>query len=338
MTDLSPDLNKRLEEIRDAERRRSKQNIAVDPNDIGFSEQGDARDDGSSSGVGYTARAVSATSGASDSGIRWLSSEARDGSASSHQDELAPSKRDTGTEGDREERGRNAVQGGYSLNDTSKPQGFVGVPSQSEQAERPQTNTSQEESPFDIIQIIAQSKDGKRQRVRRRDRKLVWRDTPSASTPTGPKVVVDNSPPVSPKEKEPSPLEKMYRGTVSKLKGVLTEREADEMLIQLEDALPIYLDTLDKVFIATLKGNPQLVFFGDIDEADTHFLCVWQIDRARKDDKVATGVRAMVESYRMLKAGQILLPRFFKVWQAYNDFGFEIPGGKAWKRQSRAYR
>lgn len=118
-------------------------------------------------------------------------------------------------------------------------------------------------------------------------------------------------------------------------RGVLSETEAQEMHDDIFDATVLLFDTADKVIQATLVGNPKIIIWSDMPDADIEIIVELALKRARVDPKAAAGVRAVVDLWKYARIGQITIPRFAKTWEAYMMFGFEMPGGAQWKKMRR---
>lgn len=207
--------------------------------------------------------------------------------------------------------------------------------------------------------IVRRTKDGKRAQVQFTNGRLGWVDLNSASSttaasmpPTSPKIVSHNfRPDATPPPSTPLPNTTSGESTPSartgyrlpdlpeSLKGLgnastLSEREARDLEPMLEMALPDILELVDKSISASLKHHPQVTIWSDMDDADIHFTAQFMTNAGKKHKQVAVAVRVTVTLHAQGKIFMILAPRFYKTWQVYNQFGFEMPGGKDWRRRN----
>jgi hypothetical protein len=104
----------------------------------------------------------------------------------------------------------------------------------------------------------------------------------------------------------------------------LTEMEAKALKPQLISALLDYFGYADEILYATVKGHPRVEIWGTIDEEECGVLVDALIARGKKSAAGAAQVVALVESYRHLKVGLILAPRFYQTMRLYLDNGFSV--------------
>lgn len=226
-----------------------------------------------------------------------------------------------------------------------KPQGITPVPSFAEQQER----IKEPEPPQDeIVKVLRTSKDGLRKQVlikpgnggRPLFRWIDVSDTPiSRSNEEGAargRVVVDNT---IKTDKGPSASAQPQKQASSKSssikvkRGIMSASEAEELREDLEKALIEGFELVDKVVTGTLKNHPALEIWSDIDDGDIAFLADMRLRAAQRSEKAAIAVRYMVQLHEQVRLGSILVPRFIKTWQAYMEFGFEVPGAPLRRRQ-----
>lgn len=220
---------------------------------------------------------------------------------------------------------------------------MVAAPSFAEQAQR----VAPAPAGPKILKVIRTTKDGKRSQV--------MIENPAGGRPTwawidnvpgqplgansgvqSGKVVVDNTP----AQKTPQIASQPQKPKEQPLKvkrGVMSASEAEEIREDLEGALIEGFDLMDKLIINTTKGHPQgLAVWSDMDDADIARLANWRLRRAQVSEKSAVATRTLVAMREQVQIGLILVPRFWKTWQAYMDWGFEMPGAQLRMRQKIA--
>jgi hypothetical protein len=104
----------------------------------------------------------------------------------------------------------------------------------------------------------------------------------------------------------------------------LTEMEAKALKPQLVNALLDYFGYADEILYATVKGHQRVEIWGSIDEEECGVLADALISRGKRSASGAAQVVALVDSYRHLKVGLILAPRFYQTMRLYLDNGFSV--------------
>jgi hypothetical protein len=320
-----------------------------------FSEQGDTRGDGTLSYVGNEIGTVGSASREIDSWNGRDGQQDRNGDTGAGQAE--PDASGVLQSGNRrgEQAGASSTQLPH-LKLGKAPSGLIGIPSRSEIAQRPVAPDQEEDPATTIASVIRISRDGRKRQVKFKNGKWAWVPNPDGTTtlpfpaevhgtPTvgttlpfakPVKIAVDNTPKTPPNAYSASKPPPAFQNPLAgiKLQGVLSLKESDDARTKMFEINVLVFDTLDKGITATTTGHPALVIWSDMDDSDIETLVDFQLSRARKSAAAAEGIRRILDLYVHLKVGSILLPRFVKTWNAYVDFGLELPG----KRRSRRQR
>lgn len=121
-------------------------------------------------------------------------------------------------------------------------------------------------------------------------------------------------------------------------KGIMSKKEADESRDTLADAIYEGFKVMDKLIQGTTKGHPQVQIWSNITNMELYTLADSWLARAQVSAKDAMRVRQLIALKRQFQVGAILLPRFAKTWQAYTDWGFEMPGVSSRRRKVKQIR
>lgn len=205
----------------------------------------------------------------------------------------------------------------------------------------------------DVKKVLKVSKDGSKTQVQFQNGKLGWLPTaelegwsPAEKSAEGAKertqpepqvtVPIRNLPVNKPAQVQEKQGLKMPPLPKIRLKrGLLTDTEADQLREDYAHAMDEIFILQDKLISHTLKGHPKVQIWSDIDDADTYILVDFMLTMGKSNERVAVFVRASVTFYKQARIAEILLPRFWKTWEAYNFFGFEMPGNRQFRQKVR---
>lgn len=114
----------------------------------------------------------------------------------------------------------------------------------------------------------------------------------------------------------------------------LTQKEAGELLPKVRGMLQFVFKYADTGISVTNKDRAQATIWRAIDDEDMDIIAGHFVDMAKASRIVATAVRRMSNSYRLLQIGVITAPRFMQTAQFYSQHGgFSILPGLAQGRK-----
>lgn len=109
----------------------------------------------------------------------------------------------------------------------------------------------------------------------------------------------------------------------------LTNKEADEVLPKVKALLEFVFRHMDKGISISNRNRAQAHIWGAIDNEDIEIIASHLVEMGKASKVVATAVRRMTNSYRLLQIGLITLPKFIQTFQFYqSNGGFALMGGK----------
>lgn len=109
----------------------------------------------------------------------------------------------------------------------------------------------------------------------------------------------------------------------------LTNKEGDEILPKIKALLEFVFRHMDKGISISNRNRTQASIWSAIDSEDITIISEHLVEMGKSSKVVATAVRRMTNSYRMLQIGLITLPKFVQTFQFYqSNGGFALVGGK----------
>lgn len=109
----------------------------------------------------------------------------------------------------------------------------------------------------------------------------------------------------------------------------LTNKEGDEILPKIKGLLQFLFRHADKGITITNRNRAEAHIWSAIDDEDIDIIASHLVEMGKASKIVATAVRRMTNSYRLLQIGLITLPKFIQTYQFYAaNGGFAIMGGK----------
>lgn len=109
----------------------------------------------------------------------------------------------------------------------------------------------------------------------------------------------------------------------------LTNKEADEVLPKVKALLEFVFRHMDKGISISNRNKAQAHIWSAIDNEDIEIIASHLVEMGKASKIVATAVRRMTNSYRLLQIGLITLPKFIQTYQFYaENGGFALTGGK----------
>lgn len=115
---------------------------------------------------------------------------------------------------------------------------------------------------------------------------------------------------------------------VEAVPDVLKGAEIEVWRVRLRSAIIGIFKAFDDFINLTVKEKPEekIMIWSAIDDRDIDILVDARISRAEKSVVEARVVRALVTVYEQFASGLITLPRLWQTYQAYQTYGFELPG------------
>ena len=108
----------------------------------------------------------------------------------------------------------------------------------------------------------------------------------------------------------------------------ITEKEGKELLPQIVSALQQVFKYADLGITHTNAERAEAYIWQTIDPEDCKAIAELLIDAGKKNRLIATGVRRVAMSYKLLQVGIITIPRFIESYRHYADHGgFQVFGG-----------
>jgi hypothetical protein len=101
----------------------------------------------------------------------------------------------------------------------------------------------------------------------------------------------------------------------------LTQKEADELLPRVRGWLDFIFRQMDKFISATNRDRAEAEIWQEIDAEDIDIIANHLVDMAKASRIVATAVRRISNSFRMLQIGLITAPKFIQTAQFYSQHG-----------------
>lgn len=109
----------------------------------------------------------------------------------------------------------------------------------------------------------------------------------------------------------------------------LTNKEADEVLPKVKALLEFVFRHMDKGISISNRNKTEAHIWSAIDDEDINIIAEHLVEMGKASKIVATAVRRMTNSYRLLQIGLITLPKFIQTFQFYqSNGGFALMGGK----------
>lgn len=100
-------------------------------------------------------------------------------------------------------------------------------------------------------------------------------------------------------------------------KDPLTKKEGDEILPKIKGLLEFIFRHADKGISISNKNRAEAHIWSTIDEEDIDIIATHLVEMGKASRIVATAVRRMTNSYRLLQIGLITLPKFIQTYQFY---------------------
>lgn len=97
----------------------------------------------------------------------------------------------------------------------------------------------------------------------------------------------------------------------------LSNKEADELLPKVRGLLEFLFRHIDKGLSISNRNRAEAHVWSNIDEEDIDIIAGHLVEMAKGSKVVATAVRRMSASYRMLQIGLITFPKFVQTYQFY---------------------
>lgn len=101
----------------------------------------------------------------------------------------------------------------------------------------------------------------------------------------------------------------------------MTKKEADDLLPKVKGLIEFVFRYIDKGISISNRDQATAEIWSEIDEEDVGIIAGHLVDMAQASRFVATAVRRMSNSYRLLQIGLITTPRFIQTAQFYSAHG-----------------
>lgn len=112
-------------------------------------------------------------------------------------------------------------------------------------------------------------------------------------------------------------------------KDPLTKKEGDEILPKIKGLLEFIFRHADKGITISNRNRAEAHIWSSIDDEDIEIIATHLVEMGKASRIVATAVRRMTNSYRLLQIGLITLPKFIQTYQFYAaNGGFALGGVK----------
>lgn len=108
----------------------------------------------------------------------------------------------------------------------------------------------------------------------------------------------------------------------------LTNKEGDEILPKIKGLLEFIFRHADKGITISNRNRAEAHIWSSIDDEDIDIIAGHLVEMGKASKVVATAVRRMTNSYRLLQIGLITLPKFIQTYQFYAANGGFALGGK----------
>jgi hypothetical protein len=111
----------------------------------------------------------------------------------------------------------------------------------------------------------------------------------------------------------------------------LTNKEGEEVLPKIRALLEFVFRHMDKGITVSNRNRAQAAIWSNIDGEDIDIIASHLVEMGKASKVVATAVRRMTNSYRLLQIGLITLPKFIQTYQFYAEnggFALGLKGGK----------
>lgn len=109
----------------------------------------------------------------------------------------------------------------------------------------------------------------------------------------------------------------------------LTNKESEEMFPKIKALLEFLFRHMDKGMSISNRARAESHVWSSIDQEDIEIIAGHLVEMGKASKVVATAVRRMTNSYRLLQIGLITLPKFIQTYQFYQaNGGFALVGGK----------
>jgi hypothetical protein len=108
----------------------------------------------------------------------------------------------------------------------------------------------------------------------------------------------------------------------------LTKKEGDEILPKIKGLLEFIFRHADKGITISNRNRAEAHIWSSIDDEDIDIIATHLVEMGKASRIVATAVRRMTNSYRLLQIGLITLPKFIQTYQFYAANGGFALGGK----------
>jgi hypothetical protein len=119
----------------------------------------------------------------------------------------------------------------------------------------------------------------------------------------------------------------------------LSEKEGKELLPRMVEILQTVFRYVDMGITMTNAERAEAYIWRTIDPEDCKVIAELLIEAGKKNRVVATGVRRLAMSYKLLQVGIITVPRFIQTYQHYAQHGgFALFGGGNVHAQIQAQR
>lgn len=101
----------------------------------------------------------------------------------------------------------------------------------------------------------------------------------------------------------------------------LSAKEATDLLPKVRGMIDFLFRYLDKGLSLTNRESAEAEIWSEIDDEDMDIIAGHLVDMAQASRIIATAVRRMSNSYRLLQIGIITAPRFVQTAQFYGQHG-----------------
>lgn len=101
----------------------------------------------------------------------------------------------------------------------------------------------------------------------------------------------------------------------------LSEKEAKDLEPRIEGALKFAFRYMDKGITATNRERAEAEIWTDIDDEDIKIIAGHLVEMAKASRIIATAVRRVSNSYRLLQIGLITGPKFWASFRFYGEHG-----------------
>lgn len=100
-------------------------------------------------------------------------------------------------------------------------------------------------------------------------------------------------------------------------KEALSKKEGDEILPKIKGLLEFIFRHADKGITISNRNRAEAHIWSSIDDEDIDIIATHLVEMGKASRIVATAVRRMTNSYRLLQIGLITLPKFIQTYQFY---------------------